>query len=421
MTRRMSTLSNGIRIASIAMPEAHSVSLGIWIKAGARDERTSEVGIAHFLEHMAFKGTASRNAAAIAAEVEDAGGYVNAHTSREETAYYIKLLPEDIELAGDILCDILTASILPEDEIERERGVILQELGQAIDSPDDIVFENFNAACYGDHILGQSILGTTDSVSSFNRDELRAFMDRHYGTAQMLVCAAGKLDHDQLVRMCEDRLSSVAKTTLHARSAPEWKGQTKFVDRELEQCHVVFGLPAPSATSADRFALLVLSNIYGGGMSSRLFQQVREERGLCYSIFSFAQLMSDTGVFGIYAGTSEDSLNEMLEVSARAFGDVASSVSEVEMARARTQLKASVMMGLDSSSALNEHLARQILTFGEVPQTDNIIAAIEAVTADEVRRLAEKLISSTTPSLSLVGPAGHALTTDQLSSFMMRG
>ena len=421
MTRRMSTLSNGIRIASIAMPEAHSVSLGIWIKAGARDERTSEVGIAHFLEHMAFKGTASRNAAAIAAEVEDAGGYVNAHTSREETAYYIKLLPEDIELAGDILCDILTASILPEDEIERERGVILQELGQAIDSPDDIVFENFNAACYGDHILGQSILGTTDSVSSFNRDELRAFMDRHYGTAQMLVCAAGKLDHDQLVRMCEDRLSSVAKTTLHARSAPEWKGQTKFVNRELEQCHVVFGLPAPSATSADRFALLVLSNIYGGGMSSRLFQQVREERGLCYSIFSFAQLMSDTGVFGIYAGTSEDSLNEMLEVSARAFGDVASSVSEVEMARARTQLKASVMMGLDSSSALNEHLARQILMFGEVPQTDNIIAAIEAVTADEVRRLAEKLISSTTPSLSLVGPAGHALTTDQLSSFMMRG
>ena len=421
MTRRMSTLSNGIRIASIAMPEAHSVSLGIWIKAGARDERTSEVGIAHFLEHMAFKGTASRNAAAIAAEVEDAGGYVNAHTSREETAYYIKLLPEDIELAGDILCDILTASILPEDEIERERGVILQELGQAIDSPDDIVFENFNAACYGDHILGQSILGTTDSVSSFNRDELRAFMDRHYGTAQMLVCAAGKLDHDQLVRMCEDRLSSVAKTTLHARSAPEWKGQTKFVDRELEQCQVVFGLPAPSATSADRFALLVLSNIYGGGMSSRLFQQVREERGLCYSIFSFAQLMSDTGVFGIYAGTSEDSLNEMLEVSARAFGDVASSVSEVEMARARTQLKASVMMGLDSSSALNEHLARQILTFGEVPQTDNIIAAIEAVTADEVRRLAEKLISSTKTRLSLVGPAGHALTTDQLSSFMMRG
>ena len=200
-------------------------------------------------------------------------------------------MPEDIELAGDILCDILTASILPEDEIERERGVILQELGQAIDSPDDIVFENFNAACYGDNILGQSILGTTDSVSSFNRDELRAFMDRHYGTAQMLVCAAGKLDHDQLVRMCEDRLSSVAKTTLHARSAPEWKGQTKFVDRELEQCHVVFGLPAPSATSADRFALLVLSNIYGGGMSSRLFQQVREERGLCYSIFSFAQLM----------------------------------------------------------------------------------------------------------------------------------
>ena len=421
MTRRMSTLSNGIRIASITMPEAHSVSLGIWIKAGARDERDSEVGIAHFLEHMAFKGTANRNAAAIAAEVEDAGGYVNAHTSREETAYYIKLLPEDIELAGDILCDILTASTLPEDEIERERGVILQELGQAIDSPDDIVFENFNAACYGDHILGQSILGTTDSVSSFSRDELRAFMDRHYGTAQMFVCASGKLDHDQLVRMCENRLSSVTKPTLHARSTPEWKGQTKIVERELEQCHVVFGLPAPSATSAERYALLVLSNIYGGGMSSRLFQQVREERGLCYSIFSFGQLISDTGVFGIYAGTSEESLNEMLEVSARAFGDVASSVSDVEMARARTQLKASVMMGLDSSTALNEHLARQVLMFGKVPQTENIIAAIEAVTADEVRTLAQKLISSSTPSLSLVGPAAHALTTDQLSSFMMRG
>jgi len=421
MTRRLTSLSNGVRIASIVMPDCHSVSVGIWIKAGARDERENEVGIAHFLEHMAFKGTKTRDAASIAAEVEDAGGYVNAHTSREETAYYIRILPEDIALAGDILCDILTSSILPEEEIERERGVILQEIGQSLDSPDDLVFENFNAACYGDHILGQSILGTTESVSSFSRHELNGFMERHYGSAQMLVCAAGNLDHDDLVQMLEQRLSSVPCTLLHPRKLPEWKGQTKVVQRELEQCHTIFGLQAPAASSEDRYALMMLANIYGGGMSSRLFQQVREERGLCYSIFSFAQMLSDSGIFGVYAGTSDESVDEMLEVSAKALGALASSVSDVEMARARTQLKASLMMRLDSASALTDHLARHLLMFGTVPETDNIIASIESVSTDDVCSLAQRLISSSIPCLSMVGPTQNVMPTEALSSFMMQG
>ena len=266
MTTRVSELANGLKIATRAMPHAATLSVGIWVNAGARDEGDHEQGIAHMLEHMAFKGTKRRDAQAIATEVENVGGFMNAHTSREETAYYLRLLPEHIDLGVDILADILTESTLPELEIERERGVIIQEIGQSLDTPDDLVFDLFSAACYDGHTLGRPILGTVDSVSAFRQQDLEAFLRRHYGAGQMLVCAAGSVDHDDLVQRIGARLCHIGNATSAIRHAASWTGGRKMVKRDLEQSHIVFGLPAKIDTMAERFSLMALSTLYGGGM-----------------------------------------------------------------------------------------------------------------------------------------------------------
>ena len=242
MRTTVSRFENGLTVASAHMPDAHSVAVGVWIKAGSRDETDGLTGVAHFLEHMAFKGTAKRDAAQIAREVEDVGGFMNAHTSREETAYYINLLPEHMELGVDILSDILTASTLPSHEIERERGVIIQEIGQSLDTPDDLVFELFNKACFGEHTLGQSILGSQDTVSSFRQADLAGFMNRFYGSNQMIVCAAGQLDHDRFAALVRDRFSGVTSSEEPQRDTPIWQADNKRADRDLEQTHTVLSL-----------------------------------------------------------------------------------------------------------------------------------------------------------------------------------
>ena len=418
MEIKTQTLANGLELATVTMPYAHSISLGIWVKAGARDESQNETGIAHFLEHMAFKGTSTRNAAQIASEIESVGGFMNAYTSREETAYFISLLPDEMPLGVELLCDILTDSQLPSHEIERERGVIIQEIGQSVDTPDDAVFEHFNAASFGRHSLGNSILGTTDSVSGFSQADLKAFMDRYYGSGQMMFCAAGNLSHDSLAMMVGERLGRLKNAQSPSRKAPVWQAGEKIDERPLEQSHFVFGLSAPSASSAQRYALFLLSNIYGGGMSSRLFQQVREERGLCYSIFSFSQLLSDNGVFGVYAGTSESQLNEMLTVATAALGDCTHSITDDELARAKQQLKAASLMRRDSVSGMMESTARQLILFGEVLDRDKLIADIDAVSKQEVMDIAAELIKSSKPSIALTGPGrsfkGHGWLSDRL-------
>ncbi len=420
MDIRTQTLANGLELATISMPYAHSISLGIWVKAGARDEQQDETGIAHFLEHMAFKGTSGRTAAQIASEIENVGGFMNAYTSREETAYYISLLPDEMALGVELLCDILTDSQLPAHEIERERGVIIQEIGQSADTPDDAVFEQFNTASFGRHTLGNSILGTTESVSRFSRDDLNAFMDRYYGAGQMMFCAAGNLSHDSLVDMVTERLGTLKDASHPRRHAPVWQAGEQIDARALEQCHIVFGLSAPKASSAERYALFLLSNIYGGGMSSRLFQQVREERGLCYSIFSFSQLLSDSGVFGVYAGTSQSQLDEMLTVATGALVDCTNSITEEELARAKQQLKAASLMRRDSVSGMMESTARQLILFGEVLDRDKLIADIDNVSRAQVMEAAANLLSGSQPSVALTGPhqgfQGQGWLADRLSA-----
>ncbi len=416
MPIRVSEFGNGLRIATRSMPHAKTLSIGIWVNAGARDEHDNEQGIAHMLEHMAFKGTKRRDAQAIATEVENVGGFMNAHTSREETAYYLRLLPEYIDLGVDVLADIVTESTLPFDEIERERGVIIQEIGQSLDTPDDLVFDLFAAACYGDHTLGRPILGTVDSVSAFSRQNLEAFLQRHYGARQMLVCAAGALDHDDLARQIEKRLGTIGDATFAARQPAKWAAGRQLVKRDLEQSHIIFGLPTEVKNIVDRFSLMALSTLYGGGMSSRLFQQVREKRGLCYSIFSFTALHSDGGSFGVYAGTSATQVNEMLSVCAGELAAVASGVADCEVERAKAQIRASLLMNRESVSSCADALARQIMLFGYPQHDSELLDAIDAIDGAKIAALAASLVGRDAPSMACVGPSLDLMTNDIFSA-----
>ena len=411
----LTELGSGLKIATRAMPQAQSLSVGIWVNAGARDERDGETGIAHMLEHMAFKGTKRRSARDIATEVENVGGYMNAHTSREETAYYLRLLPEYLDMGIDILADILTEPTMPDEEIERERGVIIQEIGQSLDTPDDIVFDMFAKASYGTHTLGRPILGSVESVSGFSRDNLKGFMARHYGAGQMLVTGSGAVDHDDFVRRVETRLGGLATAQHAARSAPEWLGGRHVETRDLEQTHLVIGLPSFGAQDERRYALMLLSTLFGGGMSSRLFQEVREKRGLCYSIFSFASMYSDSGHFGIYAGTSAVQANEMLSVTASQLADLAAGVSADELDRAKAQLRASLVMARESVAGCGDSLARQIMMFG-APQDDaEILERIIAVSADDVSSVAADLIAGGQPVITAIGPEARIMSNEALA------
>jgi predicted Zn-dependent peptidase len=416
MSIEVSSLGNGLRIATRYMPHATTVSVGIWVNAGARDEYDNEQGIAHMLEHMAFKGTQKRDAQTIATEVENVGGYMNAHTSREETAYYLRLLPEHVELGVDILADILTQSTLPETEIERERGVIIQEIGQSLDTPDDLVFDLFARACFEGHTLARPILGTVDSVSGFSQQDLRGFLDRHYGSGQMLVVAAGAITHDALRVLIEDRLDHIGNAHSAERSAAQWQGGRQIVQRQLEQSHVVFGLSANVTSMKDRFALMGLSTLYGGGMSSRLFQQVREKRGLCYSIFSFAALNSDGGSFAVYAGTSAEQVDEMLEVSATELRAIAEKAGVDEVSRAKAQLRANLLMSRESVSSCGDALARQIMLFGKPQPDEELLAAISDIDCVSISLMAEQLIASGPPAIAVVGPQSDIMSNVELGA-----
>lgn len=404
-----SQIANGLTLASVGMPSSHSISIGVWVGVGARDEQENEIGIAHFLEHMAFKGTKSRSALSIAKDIEDVGGFINAHTAREETAYYINLLPEHLEMGFDILSDILLNSILPAEEIERERGVIIQEIGQSIDAPDDHVFECFSRSCYGKHTLGNSILGTTDSVSSFRAPELAGFMQRHYGAEQMIISVAGPVSHTQVTSLANRYFGALGRASNPTRHPPEFLSTRHVASRDLEQCHTVFGFQAPDACSEWRYPLMVLTNLYGGGMSSRLFQQVREERGLCYSIFSFAQMFTDTGMFGVYAGTSDKTVDEMMEVSLTALKACQHDLSQEEIDRSKQQLRAAVLMRRDSVSSMMDVTARHLALYGRVFERDEMLAAIDKVSRNKVAELAEMIIAGPPPSLSVVGPAASEM------------
>lgn len=406
MSVEITRLPNGIHVVTHHMPHLETVALGIWVKAGARDERAEENGIAHFLEHMAFKGTPRRSARAIAEEIESAGGEINAATGMETTTYYARVLRKDWALALDILADIFTSPALDPEELERERDVILQEIAAAHDQPDDLVFDLAQAASFGSHPLGRSILGTEQLIGAMSRGEILDWRNRHYWGSRIVVAAAGHIDHQAFAAEAGRLLGQLAEGTGPQRETPSFLPTACTAEKPLDQAHLVLSFEAPGYRHPDIYVLQVLSNILGGGMSSRLFQEVREKRGLCYSIFSFGSAFEDAGQVGVYAATSPEHANELLGLTSEVMLSVTDQVTDAEVNRAKAQLKASLVMNLESASARADQIARQFLAFGEVPDIEILVGKIEAVTPEEVRDLALRLFSHHKPAFSAVGQIG---------------
>ncbi|MEK0084718.1 M16 family metallopeptidase [Benzoatithermus flavus] len=402
---RITKLDNGLRVVSELMPRLETAALGVWVDVGTRYEPAEVNGVAHLLEHMAFKGTRTRSARAIAEEIERVGGSLNAYTSREHTAYYARILGSDVALAADIIADILQRSTFDPAELEKERHVVLQEIGQVRDTPDDLVFDLLQEAAYPDQPMGRSILGPEAIVATMPREALIDYMARHYGPARMVLSAAGKVDHDHLVELASRLFRDLPATAGTPAPAARYQGGSRIERRpDLEQVHVCLGLEGVAYHDPDHFALQVLSTALGGGMSSRLFQEAREERGLCYSIFSFASAYADTGTLGVYAGTDPEDVEELLAVVADETRSLIEEPREDELVRARAQLKASLFMGLESCSAVCEDNARQLLCFGRRIPSEEIVARIDAVDTDAIRRLGRRLLAGKGLTLAAVGP-----------------
>ncbi|MEL6217276.1 MAG: pitrilysin family protein [Pseudomonadota bacterium] len=407
MTVEITTLTNGFRVVSERMPALGSASVGVWIDAGARHESAAENGIAHFLEHMAFKGTARRSARAIAEEIEDVGGYLNAYTSRERTAYYARVLAEDVPLALDIIADILREPALADGEIETERHVILQEIGQTLDTPDDVIFDWMQETAYPDQPMGRAILGLPERVRSFAREDFAAFIATHYGPEQMILSAAGAVDHGALVTLAEKLFGDMTPIARAGREAATYGGGERRVEKVLEQAHFAFALPAPGYRDEDFYTAQILATVMGGGMSSRLFQEAREKRGLCYSIFAQSAAWADTGLFTIYAGTGASDVRNLAELTVDEIRRVSIDLDDRELARARAQTKAGLVMGLESASARAERLAAMLGIWGRVPALEETLAKIDAVDSEGTRAFAARLAAGT-PTLALYGPVATA-------------
>jgi predicted Zn-dependent peptidase len=396
------------------MPGLQSASIGIWVGAGGRHETADQNGIAHFLEHMAFKGTARRSALQIAEAIEDVGGYINAYTSREVTAYYARVLEADVALALDVIADIVLNPAFDPGEIEIERGVILQEIGQAHDTPDDVIFDWLQEQSYHDQPLGRTILGPTDRVSAFTRADLAQFVGQHYGPGQMILAAAGAVDHDALVRLCEDLFGGLApKADARVTPARFTGGEVRHA-KTLEQAHFALAFESPGYRDDDIYTAQIYASALGGSMSSRLFQEVRETRGLCYTIFAQAGAYADTGTTTIYAGTSGGQIAELAGITIDEMKRAAEDMTEAEIARARAQMKAGLLMGLESPSNRAERLARLIQIWGRVPPLEDTVARIDAVDGAALRRFAEWLAAEAPVAMALYGPIDAAPTLDDL-------
>jgi predicted Zn-dependent peptidase len=402
----VSRLSNGLTIATENLPSIESVALGVWVKSGSRNEREDEHGIAHLLEHMAFKGTERRNSWKIASEIENVGGEINAATSVETTSFYARVLSRDIPLAVDILSDILTESKFDPDELEREQHVILQEIGAAHDTPDDIIFDRFTETAFRHQPIGRSILGTPETVRSFDSGQLRAFMDRQYGADRMVVVAAGDVHHDAFVREVEKRLGAFRpKAESALPNYASYVGGDYREARDLMDAQIVLGFEGRAYHVRDFYASQVLSMILGGGMSSRLFQEIREKRGLCYSIYAFHWGFSDTGIFGVHAATGQSDLEELIPVIVSELQKTGEMILPEELDRARAQYHAGLIMSGESAASRASQIARQMLLFGRPIVKEELIERLSALTLDRLTDLSYRLFSAK-PTVAAIGPIG---------------
>ncbi|MGE0714337.1 MAG: M16 family metallopeptidase [Alphaproteobacteria bacterium] len=414
MSVEVTTLPGGLRVATDRMDGVATVSLGVYVDAGARHEPAAINGVAHFLEHMAFKGTEGRSARAIAEEIEAVGGHLNAYTAREQTAYYAKVLQDDAPLALDILADILLRSTFDAEEFERERSVILQELGQAADTPDDIVFDHFQATAFPGQAIGRPVLGTTETVTALPRWALVDYMRTHYHGPQMVVAAAGNIEHARLVDMAGRAFADLPSDAATTGETARYVGGDFRETRDLEQIHLVVGFPGIAYSDPDYHAFQVLATLLGGGMSSRLFQEIREKRGLVYSIYAFSSSFQDGGIFGIYAGTGEREVKELVPVLCDEVLAIGGRLAPGELQRAKAQLRSSLLMSRESTSARAEQLAHQLLVHGRTIPTAETLAKVDAVDPAAVARVAARLHGGR-PTVAAMGPIAGVESFDRIA------
>lgn len=392
MTYQLTTLKNGLRIASETLPGVESVAIAVSCGVGARYENEQENGISHLLEHMAFKGTKTRSARDIAEAFDGIGGQFNAYTSMETTVYYAKVLKENIELATDILSDILQNSVFDPEELSREQGVVIQEIAMHRDSPDDLIHDYYDATAFPNQPLGRSILSTEDRVASYRRDDLIRYMSTHYRAPRMVLTAAGNIAHDTLVKLTEKYFNLPDRADGMAYMPGKYEGGDIRVKRDLEQMHLLYGLPALSVHSPDYYTQQVYSIILGGGMSSRLFQEVREQRGLAYTVYCVPSAYDDCGLLNIYSATAPDKAKELSGVLCDELTGMAKAVTDAELMRAKNQLKSDLLMSRESPQAVAGWIGRHLLMFGEYRQAKDIIARIDAITKEDVVRLGKQFI-----------------------------
>ncbi|WP_377292771.1 M16 family metallopeptidase [Rhizobium sp. SG2393] len=411
-------LKSGLTVVTETMPHLESVALGVWIKSGSRNETVEEHGIAHLLEHMAFKGTARRTARQIAEEIENVGGEVNAATSTETTSYYARVLKDHVPLAVDILADILTESSFDEEELRREKSVILQEIGAANDVPDDVVFDRFAETAFRGQTIGRPILGTPDTVNSFTPDQIRGYLGRNYTTDRLFVVAAGAVDHDSFVKQVEERFASIptAPTAPPIFETAIYTGGDTREERDLMDAQVLLGFEGKAYHARDFYCSQILANILGGGMSSRLFQEVREHRGLCYSVYAFHWGFSDTGIFGVHAATGGENLPELMPVIIDELRKSSDRIEQQEIERARAQIRAQLLMGQESPAARAGQIARQMMLYGRTIPNQELMERLSSITVERLTDLAGRLFFDTAPTLSAIGPLELLAPTSEFSA-----
>lgn len=387
------------------MPSLETAAIGVWADAGSVDERPEEHGLAHLLEHMAFKGTKRRSARAIAEEIEAIGGYLNAATSHQRTGYYVRLLKDDVATGFDVIADILLNPLFDEKELAKEREVVVQEIGEAADLPDDVVFELLQEATWEGFSLARPILGTPETVRAQTPVSLRGFMGRHYRPSSMAVAAAGNVDADAFLSLVENAFGDVAAGDAPpARPAPRFKGGVRHDARDIEQTHIAVAFPGVSSRHEDYFAARIFADALGGGMSSRLFQTIREDRGLAYTVYAFADGYEECGLIGAYAGADEEQIPEIAGLIRSEIEAMAKDSGQAEIDRARAMLRASLMMSLESPTARIEGAAGQLFTHGRLRTPQELLDNLDAVTVEDVRRCAFRALEGAF-SLAIVGAA----------------
>lgn len=403
MTVQVTQLPSGLRIVSESRRTVETVAIGVWVDVGARFETERQNGLTHCLEHMLFKGTTNRSARDIAFEIESVGGHMNAYTSRDNTTYYARVLKEDLPLAVDLLGDLVINSVCDAEELEREKDVILQEIGQTLDTPDDVVFDHLQSVAFKDQPIGRTILGDAETVRGFNRDGLMSFLDTHYLASNIVISAVGNLDHNQLAEIVAEKFEALSIGGRDKPQSAHYVGGVKLENRDLEQLHITLGWPGVSFHDDNYYAHQIYSTILGGGMSSRLFQEVREHRGLAYSVYSFSSSHAETGLFGIYAGTSPNLIADMIPVIKGEMVALVDGPSEQEFQIARAQLKAGLLMALEATTSRMEQLGRQLLLFKRVIPVQEMIDNVDSVTPENVGIVAAEFANIDEPSVAVVG------------------